>query len=104
MGAFNTFGFNGEEEELLGLETSELLHRLYHEEEVRLYDVKTMQFGCSCSRQRTLEAVMSLGSAEIRELLIEQGSVKVDCQFCAEKYEFSENDLADFLGDQAKTH
>lgn len=92
------------EEELLGLETSELLHRLYHEEEVRLYDVKTMQFGCSCSRQRTLEAVMSLGSAEIRELLIEQGSVKVDCQFCAEKYEFSENDLADFLGDQAKTH
>ncbi|GGN33046.1 MULTISPECIES: Hsp33 family molecular chaperone HslO [Marinomonas] len=92
------------EEELLGLETSELLHRLYHEEEVRLYDVKTMQFGCSCSRQRTLEAVMSLGSAEIRELLIEQGSVKADCQFCAEKYEFSENDLADFLGDQAKTH
>ncbi|MCW4628744.1 MULTISPECIES: Hsp33 family molecular chaperone HslO [Marinomonas] len=92
------------EEELLGLETSELLHRLYHEEEVRLYDIKAMQFGCSCSRQRTLEAVMSLGSAEIRELLIEQGSVKVDCQFCAEKYEFSENDLADFLGDQAKTH
>jgi molecular chaperone Hsp33 len=47
---------------------------------------------------------MSLGSEEIRELLIEQGSVKVDCQFCAEKYEFTEDDLTDMLGDQAKTH
>ena len=92
------------EEELLGLETELLLHRLYHEEEVRLYDTKPMQFGCSCSRQRTLDAVMSLGSEENRELLIEQGSVKVDCQFCAEKYEFTEDDLTDMLGDQAKTH
>ncbi|ETI59343.1 Hsp33 family molecular chaperone HslO [Marinomonas profundimaris] len=92
------------EEELLGLETEVLLHRLYHEEEVRLYDTKPMQFGCSCSRQRTLDAVMSLGSEEIRELLIEQGSVMVDCQFCAEKYEFTEDELADLLGDQAKTH
>ena len=92
------------EEELLGLETELLLHRLYHEEEIRLYDTKPMQFGCSCSRQRTLDAVMSLGSEEIRELLIEQGSVKVDCQFCAEKYEFMEDDLTDMLGDQAKTH
>lgn len=92
------------EDELLGLETGELLYRLYHEEEVRLYDTKVMQFGCSCSRQRTLDAVMSLGTEEIRELLIEQGSVKVDCQFCAEKYEFTEDDLVDLLGDQAKTH
>ncbi len=92
------------EEELLGLETGELLHRLYHEEEVRLYDIKTMQFGCSCSRQRTLDAVMSLGTEEIRELLIEQGSIKVDCQFCAEKYEFTESDLVGLLGDQAQTH
>lgn len=92
------------EEELLGLETEELLHRLYHEEEIRLYDIKPMQFGCSCSRQRTMDAVMSLGQEEVREILIEQGSVKVDCQFCAEKYEFTEADLEDILGDQAKVH
>lgn len=92
------------EDELLGLETGELLHRLYHEEEVRLYDSKVMQFGCSCSRQRTLDAVMSLGTEEVREILIEQGCIKVDCQFCAEKYEFTEEDLIDSLGDQAQTH
>ena len=91
-------------EELLGLETTELLHRLYHEESLRLYDTKSMQFGCSCSRERTFGAVMSLGAEEVREILIEQGSIKVDCQFCAEHYEFFEADLAAALGDQAQTH
>ncbi|MBJ7539287.1 Hsp33 family molecular chaperone HslO [Marinomonas transparens] len=92
------------EEELLGLETEELLHRLYHEEEVRLYDIKPMQFGCSCSRQRTLDAILSLGTEEVRQLLIEQGSIQADCQFCAEKYEFKEEELLGKLGDQAQTH
>lgn len=103
-GRFTHLASTVKNEELLGLDTLELLHRLYHEEEVRLYDTKPMQFGCSCSRQRTLNAVTSIGSDEVRQLLIEQGSVKVDCQFCAEKYEFTEADLVDFLGDQAQTH
>ncbi|MEL0636677.1 MULTISPECIES: Hsp33 family molecular chaperone HslO [Marinomonas] len=92
------------DEELLTLDTETLLHRLYHEEEVRLYDTKAMQFGCSCSRQRTLDAVISIGADEVRQLLIEQGSIKVDCQFCAEQYIFTKEDLADQLGDQAQTH
>lgn len=77
------------EEELVGVETEVLLHRLYHEEEIRLYDKKSMQFGCSCSRQRTFDAILSIGAEEIRELLIEQGQIHVDCQFCAEKYAIS---------------
>lgn len=92
------------DEELLELDTATLLHRLYHEEELRLYDPKTMQFGCSCTRQRTLEAVISIGADEVKQLLIEQGSVEVTCQFCAEHYEFTESDLIDMLGDHAQTH
>jgi len=92
------------DEELLGLDTETLLHRLYHEEEVRLYEPKALQFGCSCSRQRTLDAVISIGADEVRQLLIEQGAIQVDCQFCAEQYEFTAEDLVDQLGDQAQTH
>ena len=92
------------DEELLGLATEELLHRLYHEEELRLYDAKAMQFGCSCSRQRTFDAIVSMGAEEIREIISEQGSIKAECQFCAEKYEFFKEDLDSELGDQAHTH
>lgn len=92
------------QEELLGLETNELLHRLYHEEQVRMYDPKAMQFACSCSRQRTLDAVGSMGAIEIREILAEQGTIQVDCQFCAEHYEFNAQDLAAWLGDEGQLH
>ena len=91
-------------EELLQLDTLDLLHRLYHEEELRFYDAKTMQFNCSCSRQRTLEALISIGAEEIKEILLEQGEINIDCQFCAEHYQFAESDLVDILGGQVNTH
>lgn len=92
------------DEELFDLDTATLLHRLYHEEELRLYDAKTMQFGCSCTRQRTLDAIISMGAEEVREILSEQGAINVECQFCAESYSFLKEDLDDYLGDQAHTH
>ncbi|MCZ2720993.1 Hsp33 family molecular chaperone HslO [Marinomonas sp. 15G1-11] len=92
------------QEELLTLTTEDLLHRLYHEEELRLYPAKEMQFGCSCSRQRTLEAMASISPDEIREILIEQGTVSTSCQFCAETHVFTEADLSKILGDQSQTH
>ncbi|WP_417504275.1 Hsp33 family molecular chaperone HslO [Marinomonas gallaica] len=92
------------DEELLTLDTTELLHRLYHEEELRMYDSKTMQFGCSCSRQRTFDAIASMGAEEIRQIISEEGSIKAECQFCAEVYQFNKEDLDNALGDQAQTH
>lgn len=91
-------------DELLSLNTIDLLHRLYHEETIRLYDPKSMQFHCSCSRERTQAALSSIHPAELKEILIEQGRIAVDCQFCAEHYEFTEEDLSDFLGDQKQIH
>lgn len=91
-------------EELLSLNTLDLLHRLYHEETVRFYDPKAMQFHCSCSRERTEIALASIHPAELKEILIEQGRISVDCQFCAEHYEFKEEDLSHLLGDQGQIH
>ena len=39
-------------EELLRLDNSTVLHRLYHEEDVRLFDAQQVQFSCNCSRER----------------------------------------------------
>ncbi|WP_191602263.1 Hsp33 family molecular chaperone HslO [Marinomonas algicola] len=92
------------QEELVSVATEELLHRLYHEEEVRLYEPKAMQFACSCSRQRTLEAMTSISPDELREIIIEQGKISTTCQFCAETYDFTDSDLSHILGDQSQTH
>jgi len=82
-------------EELLGLDNETLLHRLYHQERVRLFDPQLLHFRCSCSRERSASALASLGHADAEQLLYEHsGPVVVDCQFCNQRYEFDASDIA----------
>ena len=82
-------------EELLSLDNETVLHRLYHEEAVRLFDIQPLCFRCSCSRERSARALISLGEADAQQLLVEHGgSVEIDCQFCNERYFFDATDIA----------
>lgn len=82
-------------EEQLALDNATLLHRLYHEEPVRLFDPRALQFRCSCSRDRSGNALVSLGQEDAEQLLIEQnGEIVIDCQFCNERYMFDAADVA----------
>ncbi|MHB0765782.1 Hsp33 family molecular chaperone HslO [Stutzerimonas sp. NM35] len=82
-------------EELLGLDTQTVLHRLYHEEPVRLFEPRPITFRCSCSRERSAKAVISLGQADAEQLLHEQGdAITIDCQFCNHSYRFDAADIA----------
>ena len=82
-------------EELLGLDNPTILHRLYHEEQLRLFDPRPLHFRCSCSRERSANALVSLGQADAELLLSENaGSVVIDCQFCNERYAFDAADIA----------
>ncbi|KXS50892.1 MAG: heat shock protein 33, redox regulated chaperone [Marinobacter sp. T13-3] len=80
-------------EELLELDSETLLHRLFHEETVRLFDPEPVAFHCSCSRERTLAALESIGREECYSILDEQGSINMDCQFCHANYRFDRNDI-----------
>ncbi|MCY1405823.1 33 kDa chaperonin [compost metagenome] len=82
-------------EELLGLDNETLLYRLYHQEVVRLFDAEPLRFGCSCSRERSANALVSLGAADAAQLVEEQGgAVQIDCQFCNQRYQFDAADIA----------
>jgi molecular chaperone Hsp33 len=79
-------------EELLALPVSEIVHRLYHEEDIRLFSRMPVSFRCSCSRARVEAVLRMLGRDEIHSILDEQGSVNVDCEFCGSRYEFDRID------------
>lgn len=82
-------------EELLGLDNETLLHRLYHEDPLRLFEPRILQFRCSCSRERSANALISLGQADAELLLGEHaGTVVIDCQFCNQRYAFDAADVA----------
>lgn len=85
-------------EELMATDGPTLIRRLFHEEDVRLYDPRTVEFNCGCSRERCGGMVVGLGAEDARELLIESGGqIDVDCEFCGERYSFDNIDLEALL-------
>ncbi len=86
------------ESELLEIPAEQLVHRLYHQDPLRLFPTAPLRFRCSCSRERTLNALSALGAAEVEDLLRELGSVTMDCEFCNQQYHFLREDLQDILG------
>lgn len=83
--------------ELLQLPPADLLYRLYHEDPVRLFDPRPVAFQCSCSLQRSRNALSAIAAAELEDILQEQGCITVDCEFCNQQYRFEREDLADLL-------
>ncbi|HYC45695.1 MAG TPA: Hsp33 family molecular chaperone HslO [Burkholderiales bacterium] len=78
--------------ELLELPTANLLHRLYHEEDIRLFDPRPVSFRCSCSPDRVSAMLRMLGYAEVRSILDERDAVEVTCEFCNRAYRYDSVD------------
>lgn len=81
-------------EELLSLPAGELLHRLYHEEDVRLFERQAIVFRCGCSRNNVAQMLKMIGREEVDAILAEQKNVEVHCEFCNERYVFDTVDTA----------
>jgi molecular chaperone Hsp33 len=78
--------------ELLQLPAQKLLHRLYHEDDIRLFDPRPVSFRCSCSRDRVAAMLRMLGYAEVRSILEERDQVEVTCEFCNRAYRYDSVD------------
>ena len=79
-------------EELLTLPAGELVHRLYHEEDIRLFEAQPVAFRCTCSRDNVAQMLRMLGRAEVDSILEERGDIEVHCEFCNERYVFDRVD------------
>jgi len=88
--------------ELLELSAEELLHRLYHEDPVRVFDPSAVNFQCSCSRERTLGALISIDNVELEDILRQHGSITMDCEFCNQQYQFQRSDIAALLPERSE--
>lgn len=82
------------DQELLTLDNATLLHRLYHETELRLYPERSIHFKCRCSHEKMQQVIGLLGEKEAQELLQEKGQVDIRCEFCSLNYSFDAIDVA----------
>ncbi|MBD3610510.1 MAG: Hsp33 family molecular chaperone HslO [Gammaproteobacteria bacterium] len=84
-------------DELLQLASRELIHRLFHEEDIRLFDHEGINFYCNCSRDRVANMLRTLGRDELMTLVKEQNEIHVACEFCKQDYGFDIVDIEQIL-------
>ena len=79
-----------EDIELIGptVSPTELLVRLFHEEEPRVYDAQPVKFGCTCSDERVRQSLSIYSAKDIGTMTTDEGTVTADCQFCGAHYVF----------------
>ncbi|WBU56721.1 Hsp33 family molecular chaperone HslO [Paracoccus sediminicola] len=84
-----------EEMELIGpsVAPTELLVRLFHEEQPRVFDPQRVEFGCSCSEDKVRGTLSIYSQKDIAHMTTDEGLVTADCQFCGAHYEFDPRSL-----------
>ena len=83
--------------EWLNTDCETLLHRLFHERDVRLFESKPVFFQCGCSRERVDGIVRSLGQEEVESILVEQGVIDIRCEFCNRLWSYDAVDAKTLL-------
>jgi molecular chaperone Hsp33 len=74
---------------------------LFGEMAYTVLEKRPLTFKCTCSRERSEKALLSLGRAELESLLAE-GEAIIDCHFCHERYLFDRDDLEILLNEMAE--
>lgn len=85
-------------DELFNLEANVILHRLYHEDDVLVYDPMAVAFFCGCSHQRSMNALYSVPVDELRDIIQSDGEIKLTCDYCLTEYRYNESDLGALQG------
>ena len=91
-------------DELHNLSQQELLYRLFNEMDCRIFEPKNIQFRCSCTRERSERALLSIGQNEAYELIRERDIININCEFCGKDYVFSSEDLDKLFSPNSSLH
>ncbi len=90
---FGTLG----EAELATTPAKTILHRLFHAEDLRLFEPREVHLTCRCSRPSIATMLLSLGENELNEHLAEHQQIDVTCEFCGRQYLFKRADVDELL-------
>jgi len=81
------------DEELNNLEAETLLHRLFHEETLELFDADSVSYECAQNKKRFEKIIFDLGEQDARNLLEEQGEISIHNEICNEHIFFNQEDI-----------
>ncbi|MBT3277095.1 MAG: Hsp33 family molecular chaperone HslO [Candidatus Thioglobus sp.] len=81
------------DKELSELDAERLLHRLFHEETLQLFEADWVSYECTQNKERFEKIIFDLGEQDARDLLNEQGEISIHNEICNEHLFFDEQDV-----------
>jgi molecular chaperone Hsp33 len=81
----------------------EILEAVLRGLELRVIGDEPVRFGCSCTRERVLGAILLLGKDQIEDMIRTEGRAEVRCEFCAEQYVVDRGELEVLVQDTVGT-
>lgn len=84
-----------EDHELIdpAVSSERLLFRLFHERGVRVFEPQGIREACRCSRERIVSVLTSFPPDDRREMIADDGSIRVTCEFCSRVYGFDPSEI-----------
>lgn len=86
-----------EEKELTSIDSHTLMHRLFHAEDLRMFEPRTVKLSCRCDRGSIATMLLGLGEEELAPVLQERGKVDVTCEFCGREYIFTPHEVSELF-------
>lgn len=77
-----------ENDEMLSHDNETLLHRLYHQDTVRVFERQSVAFGCNFSPEKMENAILSLGKEQAMQIVKEEGRIDIRCEFCGRNSQY----------------
>jgi molecular chaperone Hsp33 len=85
-----------------GMKPEEVLANVFGDLEYRVLETRPVEWQCSCSYERSRQALIALGREELQALLESEGQAVVDCHFCRERYVFDRAELESLIDERAE--
>ncbi len=61
------------------------------------FDTYCPKYKCLCSREYIEKVLISLGKNELKDILKNEGEIKVNCEFCDKEYKFNDKDIEELF-------
>lgn len=81
------------DEELLTLDATTVLTRLYHEDNPKVFEPQAVNYKCTCTRDKTAGALMNVGLESLLEEIASHGDIQINCHYCLQNYIFDESQV-----------
>ena len=90
-------------QELRNLPIEQLLHKVFPEENIRLFGYHGVRYYCPKDWEKVCNMLRSLGQAEIEDILREHGEIVIHDDICNHEYRFSPEEALALFEDGSRT-